>query len=174
MFVPLTVLALADLLISIQKRTKKLIIPILLTGLILTINIVNVNRYVESIKGLMAIPNIDQFVKIVQQTHPDYVYGEYGLVQGISYLSGIPMLAGVSETNRKLFLSGVLDKDDITAKLLKTKTTIIAYSDNDNLDIATQSAIVNWQTVKNTCKSVYAQEFRMNPPVNKINIVKCF
>lgn len=174
MFVPIATLALGDLLSLLQKTTKNITLLITLMSIVLLVNILNVDRYIEGIHGLMAIPNIDEFVSIVEETKPDYLYGEYGIVQGISYLSEIPMLEGTSDTNRKMYLSGVLDKDTITEKIKSTKTTVITYSSNDNLNITTASAILNWKKLEGECEIIHSQDFKMSYPINKINILKCF
>lgn len=173
MFVPIAVLSLGDLTANVKKQSDNPSIVIALLGLIIVVNYFNLSRYINSIQGYMAIPNIEEFVGKVQDTQADYLYGEYGIVQGISYLSEIPMLEGISDTNRKLFLSGILDKDAITSKIKKTKTVIISYSSGDNFDIGKSSAILDWSELKNYCKVVYRQDFKMSYPVNKLNIIKC-
>ncbi len=173
-FVPIAVIALGDLLVTIEKHTKNYGGIIVLLSIIIVINLFNVGRYINTIHGFMAIPNITEFVNIVENTKPDYLYGEFGIVQGISYLSGIPMLEGVSDTNRTMFLAGVLDKNTITEKVKKTNTVVIANSSDNNLDIGTASAYLNWGELKNQCKIIHSQDFKTGSSVNKINIVKCF
>lgn len=174
MVVPFAVIALGDVFVSINKHPKSWELTVALTTIILLFQSFTITRYINSIQGFMTIPNRDEFISIIQKEKPQYLYGEYGIVQGVSYLSGIPMLEGVSDTNRKMFLSGVLNKDTITAKIKKTKTILIAYSYNDNIDIATASAIFNWGELKNQCKIIHSQNFTMSYPVNTIDIIKCF
>lgn len=173
-FVPLAVIALGDLLATLKKQTKQVGVIVAVVSFIFIVQGFTLYRYLTSINDFMTIPDINEFTQIVKNTNPDFLYGEYGIVQGISYLSGIPMLEGTSDTNRKLFLSGVLNKEMITRKINDSKTTLILYSIGDSFNLATQSAIVDWEQLKNHCSVTHSQPFKTSIPQTKIAVVKCF
>lgn len=184
MLVPFICLALGDGIEYMTKKLGRLNGLILATCLVVVSMILNVKTYTESLSQLGKIKDIQAIVKTVQNAHPDHVFGAVELTPVVSYLSGVPLLDDIIDTNESLFVRHVYDLSLIKNHVYQSKTVVITLGiDRDVLLPTGEFAHVTYPVIpeiykslelEKRCTKLLSQPIIAEGAPNRINVWKCY
>lgn len=124
-FAPFVTISLVYWIPKFKKNTN-LIVGFL--ALILISFIINISSYLSSYKNLQKINTIDTLVEEITKQNPTYLYGINSITPALSYLSGVPLLHDIVDTNENRFLTGNLDAQKLTRAAQSEKTIFVTKS----------------------------------------------
>ncbi len=117
----------------------------------------------------------EKLAEAVQKAHPDYVYGLFDVAPLVSYLSGVPLLNGLIDTNSKLFQRKVYDTHTITQDVFDTKTLVVLYGRSEGgRKLIMENDIVDFERVKKDCQLHYEHPIMAAHSINRIFLMKCY
>lgn len=152
---------------------QKMVIPTIVVILLFT----NLFTYFSSYKNLQKFSNIDNIVKILKKEKPEYLYGVNDITPALSYLSEIPLLENIIDTNENIFRKKFLDAKFLTKKSFSEKTILVAhgaYYPQFNIEENILDGIFDKEEVKKNCKLLSTFPVQSEGLINRINLLKCY
>lgn len=169
---PFLSISLVFLLPIIHKNRD---IKLLFYSLISFSILISISTYVASYKGLQKISNPESIVQIIQNENPSYLYGINTITPTLSYLSGVPLLNGIIDTNENRFLTGNLHANELTQDAIEKNALIVTKSavyPEYGIDEKYLSAIFDKKQLGD-CRQIYSQPVQFEGPENALSIVSC-
>jgi len=123
--VPFLCLSLPSLL---QYLKQKITLQKLLASTIIVVFIlINIFVYLRSYATLQKLDNLDEIVALVKKENPSFIYGTNDLAPALSYLTTIPLLENVIDTNPNIFRKGYLRASEMTRKAIEQDTLFVGH-----------------------------------------------
>lgn len=126
---------------------------------------------------LGSINQIEEIVELVKSVSPEYVYGNNDIAPAVSYLSGVPQLGGIVDTNENMFRNGVLDANRITEDIFSNKTILVlhsAYYPQLGIENDSFSEILDGEQVKNKCVLLKRFPVHAEGVTNAVAVFRCY
>jgi hypothetical protein len=184
MLVPFMCLALADGISVLTNKIGRLNGLIIASCLVAVSMILNIKTYTESLSQIGKIRDIQSIVNSVQQAHAEYVFGAVELTPAVSFLSGIPLLDDIIDTNESLFVRHVYDLVSIKKHLYTSRTVVITMGiDRDailpngqitHLAYPVIPEIYKPLELEKRCTKLLSQPIVAEGATNRINVWKCY
>lgn len=151
--------------------------PMVIPTLICIFLILNLITYISSYKNLQKIPNLNEIIKTINKEKPKYLYGVNDTTPALAYLTNVPLLENIVDTNENIFRKKLLDATILTKKAVSSKTIMVthgAYYPTLNVQEDTVDGIFDKRVIKNNCKLIGSFPVQSEGAINRINLLKCF
>lgn len=162
------------------KFLKKLEIPninIVFSLLIIFLLSVNFLRYATGFSQLQKVNNINQITSTIKKSAPEFLFGTNDLTPALAYLTDIPLLNGIIDTNENIFNKGLLNSEKLTDDALNKKTVIVTHGasyQEFNIDEKITDKIFNKSKILEKCKLLLSTPVKMEGTNNRVNLFKCY
>ncbi len=119
------------------------------------------------------ITDTQAILSTIQKYNPDYLYGSPYVTQGASYLSGVPMLDNMADTNAALFTAGKYSVDHMTKRIFETRTLVlIPFRTLPNgVKEYPESVLTNTRITE--CTIVHRQTLKWSG-AQELHVLKCY
>lgn len=137
--------------------------------------LLSTSSYLSSYKDLQKIKTVGGIVAKIQENNPDYLYGINSITPALSYLTGIPLLDQIVDTNENRFLTGNLNANTLTKKALESNTLFITKSavyPEFQINDLFMSAIFD-KSLLTKCNQLHSEPIDFEGLENKLTVVKC-
>jgi hypothetical protein len=118
-----------------------------------------------------------EMAKIIKKENPEYLYGTMEVTPALAYLTGIPLLDNIIDTNDNLFYKGVLNTQTLTRRLFSKKTILAAKGMNypsSNVYKPVSGPVIDEETVMKRCKKIFDSPIKTEGAINNITLFKCY
>lgn len=173
LFVPFSVFAFGDIVNLLKNKFAEL--PILISAgiLIVIMSIINVPATIEVTYKNNRVRDTEGLLQLIRNEKPDYLFGITFITQGASYLTGVPMINNLADTNEVLFKSGRLDRVKITKDAINSRTLIITMARNYPEGKAYPYNTMDMDEILKKCKPVHSQAFSWAGS-DELLVFKCY
>ncbi len=154
--------------LSLQKFLLPTIITILLT--------INLIIYLNSYRNLQKLANISQVSAAIIHAHPSVLYGSNDITPALSYLTNIPLLDGIIDTNENIFNKGFLDRKTLTKLAIAQHALIVAhgaYYPEASIQIDVTDQIFDLSLLRKSCSLLASYPIYTEGSDNRLNLLKC-
>lgn len=184
LLVPFLCIALADAIPLFMKKVGRLN-GILVATLILSLALIlNLRTYFQQYREIQRVKHIERIVAVIQKEKPQVLFGTPELTPILSYLTDIPLMNDVIDTNANLFIRHIYSLDQFGKDIFKQKTMVVTLGADNTVhrrdgaqeriyDPITSSTFQQLPLEKK-CKIVLSQPVYADGIVNRINIWKCY
>jgi hypothetical protein len=159
---------------SIEKlKFQKMIIPTIATIFI----IISSYNYFSEYRNLQEINDFNKIINTIKKEQPKFLYGVNDITPALLNITGIAPLENVRDAHEYFFTKGILNKNFLTDKAVRSKTIIISHGAfYPDLGINEQivDGIFNNQLILKSCKLLSSIPIKSEGIVNRINVFKCF
>jgi hypothetical protein len=176
LLVPFLVLGFTDLYQLLNKYVKKKL-SLIVCGILGMIFLFNLYSYFANFFILQKVVDIDSLMTTIKKEKPSYLYGENDITPALSYLTGIPMLSGIIDTNANMFRIGLLNVNRTTNVALKNRTILVIHG----IDYPQQkmkdelfTEIIDKKKIQKKCQLIESQPVKTENIVNRVNLFKCY
>lgn len=151
---------------------QKFILPTIIFCLLLFSFI----TYTSGFRNLQKLNNISEITDAIKKENPKFIYGVNDAAPALSYLSGVPLLDNIIDTNANIYRKGFLNSKKMTADAIAQKSIIIThglYYPEHGVVENTTDEIFDKQQIKKSCKLVGSFPVQMKGPENRLNLLRC-
>jgi len=173
MFVPFAVLVFGYVINFVKKWVPEQILLITSITFVIFLGIWHITSSLPVSYDNNVVKDTNAILKTIEKYKPSNLYGSPYLTQGASYLSGVPIIDNLADTNAALFSAGKLNVDDISAKVMKSRTLVLMparYTNNGNIEYP--KSILSAEVII-LCTVVHTQEFKWSGS-QELHILKCY
>ncbi len=170
---PFLIIGLIDYFIVLKNKG----VTVLLIGVIGLLLLVNGYVYYSHYAELGKISGISGLVSVIKREKPDSLYGVMEIAPALAYLSKVPLMAGIIDTNENLFNNRVLNAVALTKQALSDRTIVVgkgAYYPENNIDDPLATIVVNKSQIFPRCTLLYKTPVQTEGIINEITIFKCY
>lgn len=169
-FLAISFYNLSDFLVQKRPLLKRALPLILFFAIV-----INIVMYSIYFSNLGVVKNISSIVEIIKKENPKYLYGTVDITPALAFLTKVPLLNNVIDTNPNIFRQKLLDSKKLTQQAIKTKTIIIAHGDN-NFGIANISTnvIFDKYLLRKHCKLIRSIPAYPKSAKDRIILLKCY
>ncbi len=133
--------------------------------------------YLQNFSQTGILKDTQRLVTVLKNEQPTALYGSADSAPALSYLSGIPLLNGVLDTNANLYVRGIYSATEMTTRALEEKTLLISQGISlplFGIEEAITSDIFDVELVKKHCTVIYEHQVQAEGGVNRIYIWRCY
>lgn len=155
-----------------KLKIQKMVIPTIISVFLL----INLFVYLSHYASLQKYTNIDLLVSEIKEEKPQYLYGPNDLTPALSYLSGIPMLDNITDTNTNLYRKRFLNAHTLTEQALEKKTIIVGHGamyPQYGINQIMFDEVFDQKLIK-TCKTIAATSVVAEGGINAVALQKCY
>jgi hypothetical protein len=158
-----------------KNKYKPTIILIIYSVILLCVLLRNGTYVVSKMMNLNKIIRVNEMVEIIKKEKPDALYGPSVLVNGFSYLSGIPPYKNHIDVTAQQFDNGNLNKTEWTKEVVKTNTILVYYGSEKNGQMTLDSTVTDLSVLrKNKCRIVHKEPIEgVEAMTTHIVLIKC-
>jgi len=141
------------------------------------LTIICLYNYFSSYRNLQKIEDFRKIVQIIKNEQPKYLYGVNDITPALLNTTNVFPLENVRDAHEYFFSKGILDKDFLTNKAIRSKTIIIshgAFYPYLNVNEQIMDGIFNKELVLKSCKLLESIPVKSEGVTNRINLFKCF
>lgn len=184
LLMPFLSLALGD---SIELLAQKLgrMNGLLVATLLITVSMLfSYKVYIDSISRIGKVQRLNEITAAIQKNHPQRLFGAVELTPTLSYLTNVPLLDDIIDTNESLFTRNVYDLSKIKKDLYATRTMVVTLGVNREMQLSDgQMKQVTLEVIptiykplelEKKCKLVLSKPVFAEGIVNRINLWKCY
>jgi len=157
-----------------QKRPLlKTILPTILFSAI----IVNIIMYATYFSNFEVIKNINSVVELIKKENPKYLYGTADITPVLAYLSKIPLLNNIIDTNPNIFRKKILNSKKLTQQAIKARAIIVVRGtccDKLSIDNSPINEIFDKDLLLKYCKPLSSIPLNTKGKSSSINLLKCY
>ena len=156
-----------------KLKFQKMIIP----SVAIILTIICLYNYFSSYRNLQKIEDFRKIVQIINNEQPKYLYGVNDITPALLNTTNVFPLENVRDAHEYFFSKGILDKDFLTNKAIRSKTIIIshgAFYPYLNINEQIVDGIFNKKLVLKSCKLLESIPVKSEGATNRINLFKCF
>lgn len=177
-FFPLLAALGAGYLLEQPLPFTKIVLPpaIYATFLVFAV-LVGFPMYLQTSRFVKSVPNEEALINVVKAQQPDSLYGHSILVNGVSYLTGIPIFDNMYEITTAYFTNGKMTRSDVTKRLMHSHALLLLYSYQRGNNVAYDASIIDTgMLAKAPCKRVYSQFLEQyTAEIQKqVSVVRCY
>lgn len=131
--------------------------------------------YYTSFRSLDKIPHIQEIVQEVKRLHPGALYGTNDITPALSYLTGVPVMNGIIDTNTNIFNKGLLSARTLTADAVASHAVLIAHGTHfpGIIDDPLTDTIFDKKIVEKSCTLKKTYPIYAEGPTNEIALYVC-
>ena len=151
---------------------QKLMLPTFIFGFL----IFSFVTYTNGFRNLQKI-NLDKATEIIKKENPKSLYGVNDVAPALAYLSGVPMLNNIIDTNANIYRKGFLNSKKLTTDAIKQKAIIVAhgaYYPEMGVNEEVTDEIFDKSQIKKSCKLIGSFPVQTEGPENRLNLLKCY
>lgn len=133
--------------------------------------------YLQNFAQTGILKDTQRLVTVLKNEQPTALYGSADIAPALSYLSGIPLLNGVLDTNSNLYVRGIYSATEMTTQALEEKTLLISQGISlplYGIEETITSDIFDVEQVKKQCTVIYEHPVQAEGGVNRIYIWRCY
>src|SRR5581483_1279249 len=134
--------------------------------------------YLTGYRNLERVNNLNDIKNMVLKLKPNRIYGTNDMAPLVSYISGVPLLDNIIDTNANIFRHGLLNKTTLTKEAISQKSLFLAhgiYYPYQNINIAITDDIFDQKLMKNkNCKVKASYPAQTENIENMINLITCY
>jgi len=155
-----------------RSPTLKIALPIILLFII----VINITLYARHFSNNYKVEGIDSIIELIKKENPKYLYGTTDITPALSYLSDVPLLDNIIDTNPNIFRKGLLDSKKLTQKAVDLRTIVIVRGPDDKLGIANLpiNEVFDKNLLKKHCNALSGFPINTKSNVNSIILLKCY
>lgn len=175
LMIPFIVLSFPDLMKELGEKFNKYI-PLLYSFIIFLLAM-NFFIYLKQYGALQKLDNISEMITVITKEKPQYIYGAMEVAPALSYLSGVPLLDNIIDTNDNLFYKGILNTKKLTSEALTKKTIIVTKGINypsENLYQPVTGGTVDEEKIIKQCNKIYTQPIITEGLINILTLFRCY
>jgi hypothetical protein len=172
--IPFLALSFPEFQTAIRRNfgVQKFILPTIIFGFLLF----GFVTYITGFRNLQKI-NLDQVAEIIKKQNPKSLYGSNDAAPALAYLSGVPILNNIVDTNANIYRKGFLNTKKLTADAVNQKSIIVAhgaYYPDVGVNEEVTDEIFDKSQIKKSCKLIGSFEVQTEGPENRLNLLKCY
>jgi hypothetical protein len=173
LFIPFSVLT-YGLIMNKLKKHIPLNISLISTGVLLCfIAVWHLSYSLPATYKNNRVTDTAALLNVIKKEKPDYIYGTPFMTQGLSYMTGVPVLDNIADTNAALFHAGKLNVDTITKRVFETKTLVfIASRKRKDGSKEYPANMLSFKRIPE-CKVIHVQPFRWSN-AEELHVLKCY
>jgi hypothetical protein len=140
-------------------------------------NVIAIPAYLQNFAQTGIIRDTQRLITVLKNEEPTALYGSADIAPALSYLSGIPLLNGVLDTNANLYVRGIYSATEMTTQALEEKTLLISQGISlplYSIEETITSDIFDVEQVKKQCTVIYEHQVQAEGGVNRIYIWRCY
>lgn len=133
------------------------------------------SSYLSSYKDLQKVKNIESVAQKIIENNPDYLYGINSITPALSYLTDIPLLDQIVDTNENRFLTGNLSANTLTKKALESNTLLVTKSavyPEYQISELFMSAIFD-KSLLTKCSQLHSEPVDFEGLENRLVLIRC-
>lgn len=149
----------------------------LITTLLGVAVLYNFITYTATFRTLQQIDNITDIVTTITTQHPTVLYGTNDLTPILSFLTKVPQLHNIIDTNANIFRKGYLNNNVLTKDAIKQKAILIthgAYYPVFGIQESLDNEIFDKALVEKNCHIIKTVPIKTEGMVNQLIFWKCF
>ena len=137
--------------------------------------VINISMYTIYFSNLGVVKNISSIIELIKKENPKYLYGTVDITPALAFLTKIPLLDNIVDTNPNIFGKKILDNKKLTQKAIDTKTIVVARGNNklSIADVAT-NVIFDKDLLRKHCKPLAGFPTYPKNEINRIILLKCY
>lgn len=148
----------------------------LLPSLLVVFLCYSLTVYFVGYRNLQKLYTIDKMVATIRKENPSVLYGVNGVTPALGYLSNIPLLENIVDTNDNIYRKGYLNAHQFTADAITQKAIIVTEGADYpefaiKQDVVTE--IVDTKLLAAHCLLFASYPFTSEGLVNRINLFRC-
>lgn len=158
-----------------KNKFKPSVIIILYAVILSCVLLRNGTYIITKMSNMNKIISVDKMVAVIKKEKPDALYGPSVLVNGFSYLSGIPPYRDHIDMTAQQFDNGNLNKTKWTEDVVKTNTILVYYGSEKNGQMTLDSTVTDLSVLrKNKCRIVHKEPIEgVEAMTTHIVLIKC-
>jgi len=159
--------------VTIHFSINRFMIPTVI-GVFIVINIFS--YFSGGFTSLQKLSSLPEMVQLIQQEKPKVLYGVNGVVQALSYTSGVPLLHNLLDTNDNIFRKGYLNAKTLTADAIDQQALIVttgAWYPQTGVEQDVLTEIVDQDQLRKNCNLKKRFFFQSEGIVNAITFFRC-
>ncbi len=136
----------------------------------------NVHWYATNLWNFEKIPMLSELVSVIKTEKPKYLYGNDQLVPILSYLSRVPVLRGVGDTNENMYRVGILDKVEMSKAATQAETLFISYGvyyPQQKIEVDYSADVFEPSIYKEKCSLLKKYEVFAQLGINALTVSRC-
>lgn len=173
--IPFLILSLPHVLFFFEKKFS--FSPVVGILIVSVFTIMNIIVYVSSYSTLQKVETIEKIALDIKREHPSFLYGFNSLTPALSYITNVPLLENIIDTNDSIFTKGLLDKKTLTTKAINEKTIIVTQGAEIE-ELGVNDLIVGGAAEKTLvlkhCKRIQSYPVYAEGWINRIHLFKCY
>jgi hypothetical protein len=174
MIIPLLSIHAQELGSILQQRIQnKKILPIIISGYIISMFFIYINDYAR----LGMVNHIEEMSTRIRKEKPSFIYGVADLAPALSQKTGVPLLEGIIDTNAEIYQKGFLDKTKLSKLAVQKKAVIISegiYMPEYKTDEKMDNNTFDKKLLLSKCKEMSRYPVQGQEFINRIYLFKCF
>jgi len=132
--------------------------------------------YATGFRNLQKLNNIGEIASVIKKENPSSLYGVDDITPALSYLTGVPLLNGIIDTNANIFRKGILNSKKLTTDAISQKSLLVTHGASYpeagvNEEIVDE--IFDKSQVKKSCKLVGSFPVQTEGVANRLNLLRC-
>ena len=169
-FLAISFYNLSDFLVH-KRPLLKTVLPIIILSAI----IINIIMYLKHFASLEVIKDVNSITELIKKENPKYLYGTSDITPAFSYLSDVPLLDNIIDTNPNAFRKKVFDSKKLTQKAIDSKTIVVARgTDKLIIDDSPINEIFDKDMLQKYCKPLSSIPINTKGKSDRINLLKCY
>ncbi len=172
MFVPFSVLSFGYGIIFLERWIPRQLLLIMSVSLAILLAFWHIATSIPISYENNRITDTKALLETIQKYNPDYLYGSPYMTQGASYLSGVPVLDNMADTNAALFTAGKYSVEHITKRIFETRTLILIPFRTTPAGIEYPQSILTNSRIPE-CTVVHRQPLKWSG-AQELHVLKCF
>lgn len=152
---------------------QKFVIPTIIFGFM----IFSFVTYTNAFRNLQKLDRISEIIDVIKKENPKFIYGVNDAAPALSYLSGIPLLDNIIDTNSNIYRKGFLSSRKMTDDAISKKAILVThglYYPQAGFREDVTDEIFDREKVKKSCKLVGSFEVQTEGSENRLNLLKCY
>ncbi|CAN5148862.1 hypothetical protein BH11PAT1_BH11PAT1_0570 [soil metagenome] len=155
-----------------KLQIQKMVIP----SLIVLLLVYNLFTYLTGFRNIQTFTQLDTMVTKIKEINPPALYGTNDTTPALSYLTGIPLLNGIVDTNENIFRKGYLNNKTLTKDALSQHALFVGhgvYYPEENLNQPLINEIFDLTQMQGKCKIEGSYPIVSEGMTNRITLVAC-
>ncbi len=138
-------------------------------------SLIAISSYLGIFSQLQKIRHTNEIVQTIQKLDPDFIYGDPELAPLFQFLTGIPPLNGIVDTNANLFRAGKYNAKELSQKAATSKTVLLSIGvEYPRLTKTIITDMYDEEIIAKNCTLVASYPVISEGGVNRINVSRCF
>ncbi len=175
MFIPFAAIAGGETIKLLARKFEKPVVLIVFSVLVGCSSLLAISSYLGVFSQLQKIRHTAQIVQTIQKYNPDFLYGDPEIAPLFQFLTGVPPLEGIVDTNANLFRVGKYNAKELSQKAASSKTMIVSLGvEYPEITKSVVTDMFDEEIITKHCKLVASYPVISEGGINRINLSRCF